>query len=566
MRTTVKAAIFDLDDTLFDCTGCLVEGARRRAAEALVEGGLPMSVEEALALQQELSEVHDPHFLVFDEIARRHQLSDDTVDAAIKAYNSEEVGDIAVFPDVVPTLQILRRQGILCLLLTAGHHRRQEAKITRLGLADQFDETVVNDLDRGALMSECVRYFLRKYNLHPAEVLIVGDRLAAEIRVGNELGMATAQMRHGRFSLATPRDQLEVPDYRIRRIFQVPTILRLADMGKVPDNLRIVAIGGGTGLPIVLEGCKPYCRNLTAIVAVTDSGRSSGKLRDELGMLAPGDVRNCLVALTEPGEMARHLNALFQYRFSNGSLEGMSLGNLIIAAMTGMSGSFEEGIKALSGLLQIRGKVLPATVTNCHVCAELEDGTTVEREVNVRGLNKPPIRRVFLKPQDPQALDEAIEEVLRADIIVLGPGSLYTSIIPNILVPALLEAFLSSRAQKFYVCNIVTQRGQTDGFSASDHYGALVRHLGADSLDCMLVNSGRPDQETVERYGRQGAELVMPCRGGEELRVRTAESDLVEDVDPKRLLWEKQDLLRHDPDKLGDAICRLYGNIELRWE
>ncbi len=563
MPALLKAVIFDLDDTVFDCTGSLVAASRRRAAEALVNAGLPMTVEQAFALQNELAEVHGPHFLVFDEIGQRYELSHEALDAAYKAYNSDEVGSIEPFPDVVPTLQTLRRQGILCFLLTVGYHMRQQIKLEKLGLEGQFDEIMVNDFDRGALMSECLRYFLHKYHLHPAEVLIVGDRPGAEIRVGNELGMVTAQMLRGRFSVAEPRDRFEVPDFRIRHIFQVPTILRLANLGKVPENLRIVAIGGGTGLPIVLQGCKAYSSNLTAVVAVTDSGRSSGKLRTELGMLAPGDVRNCLVALSEPGEKARQLNALFQHRFRNGSLEGMNLGNLIIAAMTDMTESFEKGIKTISSLLNIKGKVLPSTITDCHVCAELEDGRIVEQEVNVRALGKPRIRRVFLKPEDPQALEEAVEEIRQADILVLGPGSLFTSVIPNILVPRIREAVASSRASKFYVCNMMTQAGQTDGFTASEHYNAIAQHLGERIIDCMVVNSARPDAETIQRYKKEGAELVRHDAGLKKLGLRIAEADLIEDAPATQVLWEKQDFLRHHPDKLGDALCRLYANMEL---
>jgi len=564
MRTSFRAVIFDLDDTLFDCTGSLVEASRRRAANALVQAGLPMSAEEALELQQQLAESHGPHFLVFDEIGRRYGLDDDALEAAFHAYNSEEVAaDIAPFPDVLPTLQMLRRQGILCFLLTVGNHRRQQAKVRKLGLEDELDEVLVNDTDRGALISECMRYFVRKYDLHPQEVLVIGDRPSEEIRFGNELGMVTAQMLHGRFSMAKPRDQFEVPQYRINNIFQVPTILRLADMGKVPANLRVVAIGGGTGLPIVLEGCKAYSQNLTAVVAVTDSGRSSGKLRDELGILAPGDIRNCLVALSEPGPTERQINELFQYRFRNGSLEGMSVGNIIIAAMTDMAGNFENGIRAIGSLLNIKGKVLPSTVTDCHVCAELEDGTIVEREVSVRGLGKPPIKRVFLEPEDVEALDETISEIRNADIIVLGPGSLFTSVIPNVLVPAVREAIRRSRATRCYVCNVMTQPGQTEGFSASRHCRALLDHLGEDALDCVVLNSVAPPEDMLRRYREEGAEIVEADAGLDDLGVRVVQTDLIEDVSESRVLWEKQDLLRHDPDKLSDAIFRLYGDMDM---
>jgi len=563
MAPTFKAVVFDLDDTLFDCTGSLVEESRLRAAEVLVEAGLPMSVDEAAAMQKELADSYGPYFMVFDEIGRRYDLGSDALNAAFRAYNSEEVGDIRPFPDVVPTLRLLRRQGILCLLLTVGHHRRQDVKLKKLGLEAEFDGVLVNDTDRGAPLNECLRYFLRKYNLHPSEVLIVGDRPGVEIRAGNELGTATAQILGGRFRLAEPRDQFEVPDYRISHIFQVPAILRLADMGKPPDNLRIVAIGGGTGLPIVLTGLRAYSRKLTAVVAVTDSGRSSGRLREELQMLAPGDARNCLVALSEPGEMQRLLNDLFQYRFKLGSLEGMSVGNLIIAAMSDMEGGFEKGIKAISRLLKIGGKVLPSTITDCHVCAELEDGTIVEREVAVRGLGKPRIKRAFLKPEDPEALDETIEDILAADMIVLGPGSLFTSTIPNILVPRVREAIRTTRARKFFVCNAMTQPGQTDGFTASEHYLALARHLGEDVVDTMLLNCAVPGEEMAQRYREEGAQVVLADPQLGKLDVHVVETDLVEDIDQQRVLWEKKDLLRHHPDKLADSLCRLLAEVEL---
>jgi uncharacterized cofD-like protein len=241
----------------------------------------------------------------------------------------------------------------------------------------------------------------------------------------------------------------------------------------------------------------------------------------------------------------------------------MSVGNLIIAAMTDMAGSFEQGIKIISSLLNIKGKVLPPTLTDCHVCAELEDGTIVEREVNVRALNKPRIGRVFLKPSDPDALDETVEEILSADIVVLGPGSLFTSTLPNILVPRIRRAIADSGAAKYYVCNIMTQPGQTDGFTASDHYRALAQHLGEHVVDCMLLNSTSPPPEILERYRQEGAELVLANEGLKGFPVKVVQADLIEELSAARVLWEKQDLLRHHPDKLADALCRLYGDMEL---
>jgi uncharacterized cofD-like protein len=504
---------------------------------------------------------------VFDEIGRRYNLKQKSLAKAYRAYNSHEVNaNIRPFPDVISTLNTLKDAGIMRLLLTTGHHPRQQTKIKKLGLDDKFDDILINDIDRGAVMSECLRYLLDKHQLTPSEVMIIGDRPGEEIRHGNELGMTTTQILRGRFSRAKPRDQFEVPDYRISNIFQVPTILSLAGMGKTPEKLRIVALGGGTGLPIVLEGCKTYSENLTAVVAVTDSGRSSGKLRDELGMLAPGDARNCLVALSESGEKERQLNELFQYRFHNGSLDGMSVGNLIIAAMTDMEGSFEKGIKAVSNLLNIKGRVLPSTITDAHVCAELEDGTVVESEVNVRALDKPPIKRAFLKPEKPVALEETLNQIRNADIIVLGPGSLYTSIIANILVPDVRDALLKTKAHLFYVCNIMTQPGQTDGYAASDHLQALQQHLGERKIDCMFLNNAKPDPEIIQRYREEGAELITADESLKKGDIKYVETDLCEDIDGPRILWEKQDLLRHQPDKLGDAICRTYAELEMSRE
>ncbi len=563
MAGSIKAVVFDLDDTLYDCSGTLLEASRQRAAQALVDAGLPMTVDQALELQAQLAEQYGPHFLVFDEIARRYDLSQEAVDRAFRAYNRDEVEAIEPFPDVLPTLAYLREEGILCFLLTSGIHRRQSSKIERLGLEDAFDEVVINDVDRGGLMSECMRYLMDKHHLRPEETMIVGDRPQEEIRVGNDLGMLTVQMMHGRFSEFEPRDEGERPQVHIARIFQVPTLVSLINMGKPPRVLRIVAIGGGTGLPIVLEGCKSYCDEPAGVVTVTDSGRSSGRLREELGVLPPGDARNCLVALSETGERERLLNELFQYRFSQGSFEGMSLGNLVIAAMTNLRRNFMEGIGVLSKLLNIRGRVLPPTTEDCHICAELEDGTHRTGEVHVRELNKPRIKRLYLKPEAPAACEQTVREILNADLVLIGPGSLFTSVVANLLVPGIRQALAETRAVKIYVANIVTQPGQTDGFGAADHLRAILQVTGDAVVDYALFNSQFPSEDILERYRREGAAPVVPGPDLDEGAVQVLTANLVEDLDKKRVLWEKQDLLRHHPDKLADAVCRIYAGLPL---
>ncbi|MEF8788186.1 MAG: uridine diphosphate-N-acetylglucosamine-binding protein YvcK [Planctomycetota bacterium] len=564
MTDNYEAIIFDLDDTLFDCSGMLVQAARRRAARALVECGLPMEVDEAIELQEDLAKHHGPCFLVFDEIGRRYDLGKEALDAAYQAYNADEVMDIEPFPDAISTLRELREQGRRCLLLTSGNYHRQQAKIQKLGIGDEFDDILVNDQDRGATLDDCMEYMLERNGLDPNRCAVVGDRPDQEIRIGNRLGLTTIRMMQGRFRSAEPRVSLEKADYRVNHLFQVPTVLRLSEMGKTPESLRVVALGGGTGLPVVLEGCKAYSRKLSAIVAVTDNGRSSGRLRDELGMLAPGDARNCLVALSEPGPREHKLNELFQYRFNDGSFDGMSLGNLVIAAAAEMQGSFERGIRTVSELLNIQGKVLPATVTDCHVGARLEDGSRVRGEVDVRSLDSPPIEEVFLDPEDCEALPEVVHEIRSADVIVLGPGSLYTSVIPNLLVPDIREALADSDATVCYVCNVVTQPGQTDGYNAADHYRAIREHLGEGIVDCMLLNRTRPEEDIMERYRQDGAEFIEPGPGAEELSVDLHYTDLIEDLDAPRILWEKQDLLRHHPDKLADSVCREVAGMETR--
>lgn len=559
----IRAVIFDLDDTLYDCTGSLIEASRRRAAKAMVEAGLPCTEEEIYQLQKELAEKYGPYHLVFNEIVNKYQADHELVNIAYKAYNSSEVSEIKLFPDVIPTLIELKDKGYKIFLLTVGIHERQEKKIQILKLKSYFDEIVINDQEVGLLMEDCIRNLLERYAISPRETIMVGDKARDELRIAKSLGMMTIQMLHGRFKNEPSINECDKPDYKIKRIFQIPTILQLNNMGKIPERLKIVAIGGGTGLPIMLEGSKTYSKHLTAVVTVTDSGRSSGVLREEFGILPPGDARNCLVALSETEEQERELYQLFQYRFNRGSLDGMSLGNLLMTALTDITGSFEQAIKKASKILHIRGKVLPSTLANTHICAELEDGTYVEEEFKVRAVGKAAIKNVFLKDSNVEPHPEAVEEILRADIIIIGPGSLYTSLITNLLVPGIRNAIRNSKATKIYICNIVTQPGQTDHHKVSDHINSITKYLGEGILDYVIVNNNIPRKDILERYQKEGAELVLMDEGVYNLNVNIKKADLVEDLNQKRILWEKQDLIRHDPDKLADSICRVYANLPL---
>ena len=559
----IKAVIFDLDDTLYDCSGSLIDASRSRAAKALVEAGLPCTEDEVYQLQKELTEKYGPYYHVFNEIVNKYNADSKLVTIAYKAYNSSEVSEIKPFPYVIPTLKELKEKGYKLFLLTVGVHERQEKKINILGLKPYFDEMVISDQEIGLPMEDCMRDLIERHAINFREAVMVGDRVREELRIAKSLGMTTIQMLHGRFKNEPAVNECDKPDYKIKRIFQIATILQLQNMGKTPDRLKILAIGGGTGLPIMLEGSKTYSKNLTAVVTVTDSGRSSGVLREEFGILPPGDARNCLVALSETEEQERELYQLFQYRFNRGSLEGMSLGNLLMAALTDITGSFEQAIKKVSKILHIRGKVLPSTLANTHICAELEDNTYVEEEFNVRALGKPPIKNVFLKSNDVPPFSEAVEEIQKADIIVIGPGSLYTSLITNLLVVGIRNAIRNSKATKIYVCNIVTQPGQTDHYKVSDHIKAVTKYLGEGVLDYVIVNNNIPCNDIIDRYQKEGAEVVLTDEGVYNLNVNVKKSDLVEDLNQKRVLWEKQDLLRHDPDKLADSICRVYANLPL---
>ena len=559
----IKAIIFDLDDTLYDCTGMLAEASRRRAAKTLVDLGIPCSEEEIYNILNEEFAKHGSSFYVFNEIAKKYGKSHDTVQKALKAYNSSEVTNIKPFPDVISTLKQLRRSGHKLFLVTLGVHQRQEKKIKLLGLSDMFDEIIISDQEVGLLLEECYEMLLTMHNLRAHEVAVVGDRTREELRIGNTMGMTTIRMLHGRFKLSPMNARLQNVDYKIKRIFQIPTIISLINKGMTPDVVKIVAIGGGTGLPIALDGIKSYSNNITGIVAVTDSGRSSGVLREQFGILPPGDARNCLVALSKSEEQEQDLNNLFQYRFDKGSLDGMSLGNLLMTALIDITGSFDQAIKKASRILSIKGKVLPSTLTSTHICAELEDGTYVEEEYNVRAVGKAPIKTVYLKDKDVKVLPEAVNDIKNAEIIIIGPGSLYTSVITNLLVHDIKTAIKESTAVKIYICNIVSQPGQSDNYSVSDHIRAIEKYVGEGVIDYVIVNNNTPGKEILKKYEEKGAGVIIMDDDSYNLKPIIKKTDLVEDLPDHRILWEKEDMLRHDPEKLADAVYRIFAGIPL---
>ncbi len=312
---------------------------------------------------------------------------------------------------------------------------------------------------------------------------------------------------------------------------------------------RIVVLGGGTGLSTLLRGLKRFSTNLTAIVTVFDDGGSSGRLRREQGILPPGDIRNCLVALAEAEPL---LTRLFEHRFKGGELDGHSFGNLFIASMSQVVGDLEAAVKECSKVLAIRGRVLPTTLHDVTLCAEFTDGTTIEGESAITRAGKT-IRRVYLKPAHVPPLQDVVEAIRDADLIVLGPGSLYTSVIPNLLVEGVVDAIRQSPALKVYVCNVMTQHGETRGFRASDHVRVLLEQGGPGIFDYVLVNTRRPqNQALLARYSSEGAEpVVADVDAIREMGLRVVAEDLI----------SEEELVRHDPRKLATALLQLLATV-----
>jgi uncharacterized cofD-like protein len=309
---------------------------------------------------------------------------------------------------------------------------------------------------------------------------------------------------------------------------------------------KIVAIGGGHGLSNSLLGLKEYTANLTAIVTVADSGGSSGRLREEFNIVAPGDIRNCLVALADAPAL---MGELFQFRFSKESqLQGHNFGNLFLTAMVQLThGDFEKAVKECSKVLAIRGKVIPSTVSNVHLVAEYVDGSRTEGEAKIPKA-KAKIKHLYLTPADSRPTEEALEAIAGADVIVLGPGSLYTSVLPNLIIQGMPEAIAQSSAFKIYICNVMTQSGETDGYRASDHVQAIVAHANKDVLNACIVNNAVVPLEALERYKMEDSYPVeADIERIHEIGYRVMASDLLSITD----------YVRHDSLKLTKALIKL---------
>jgi uncharacterized cofD-like protein len=317
---------------------------------------------------------------------------------------------------------------------------------------------------------------------------------------------------------------------------------QLAEYRRRERGPRVVAIGGGHGLATLLRGLKEHTHNLTAVVSVADDGGSSGELRRSLGILPPGDIRNCLAALSKDEDL---LTQLFQYRFSGTpGLDGHSFGNLFITALSEITGSFEEAVAESGRVLSVYGRVLPATLHDVQLVADVQI-PHLTMEVRIAGESRIPefagrVRRVWLQPDNPPAFPPVIQAILAADVLVIGPGSLYTSIVPNLLVPDLRSAVRASRALKIFVCNIVTQPGETHNYTCRDHVEALEEYIGKDVIDVTICNNVYTDDIPSEQWVRVDNELLANSR--------FYCADLADRSHP----W------RHDPNKLAQIIMDLY--------
>jgi len=301
---------------------------------------------------------------------------------------------------------------------------------------------------------------------------------------------------------------------------------------------RIVAIGGGTGLSVLLRGLKQHTRRITAVIGVADDGGSSGRLRREMGIIPPGDFRNCIVALSDEDSL---LKELFQYRFPEGSeLQGHSFGNLFIAAMTDVTNSFEDALTESSRILSVTGRVVPATIENINLSVELADGQFIKGESNVKESSSE-IKELFMDPPDAEASPTAIKAISNADLIVIGPGSLYTSILPVLMVRGIVDAIAESKGLKYYICNVATEIGETQHFNVVRHIEVLERYLGSEILDMIIAN------DNITDIGEQfRGEAVDPSTGSTKHIIATSD------------LLDEEHKVRHDSGKLAKFIMENY--------
>lgn len=327
-------------------------------------------------------------------------------------------------------------------------------------------------------------------------------------------------------------------------------------MNKIP---KIVTIGGGTGNYVSLMGLKKYDVELSAIVNMFDDGGSTGVLRDELGVLPPGDVRQCLVALSKSSKTLREL---FNYRFEEGGLKGHTFGNIFLSALEKQSGSMKEAISEVGNVLRIEGKVVPVTFTkNAKLCVDLTDGKTIVGETHIDEVKKKevraPIKKIYIKPKA-KLNEDVLTEIKKADFVLIGPGDLYTSVLPNIMVDGVAAAIKKSRAKKIFVINLMTKRGHTSGFGAKKHVSEMEKYLGENVLDYVLVNIEKPSKQVLSWYSEY-EEVPVKDDLNSKYKFKVVKTKLLNDIVSKqnRVDARRRSIVRHDSSKLAKVIMRI---------
>ena len=328
------------------------------------------------------------------------------------------------------------------------------------------------------------------------------------------------------------------------------------------SGFKVVSIGGGLGAVQVMQGMKRHTDHLTGIIAVTDTGRSTGIVREFAQIPAPGDIRNALATLALDDNSL--LTRVMQHRIvapEDPKLDGMAFGNLFIAALTQMSDSFVVAIDQISAFLDVQANIYPVTEENTHICAELMDGAIVEQEFNVRQLDKAAIKRIFVQNPDATAYAPCLAALQDADLITIGPGSLFTTVIACLAFKEISQAIRDSSALKVYVCNTTTQPGQTDGYSLSDHVQQVVSYLGLGILDYVVVNSTTPSAELMDLYAREKVNVLLPTPHEihkiKTMNVKPVLADVADTQSGKRALWQKQDTIRHNPELIAKTLMDL---------
>ena len=391
--------------------------------------------------------------------------------------------------------------------------------------------------------------FMMISDMRPVFIVIEWIRHMANIVPTNIIGAMIMLMGFGLFFLGWQRSNVSV--FKVTNVKSssnddiLETLYRKRKLNRGP---KIVAIGGGTGLSMLLKGIKKITNNVTAVVTVGDDGGSSGRLREEIGVLPPGDIRNCIAALADDEDL---ITKLFQYRFKKGEgLEGHSFGNLFLTALCAITGDMYRAIKESSNVLSIRGRVLPSTLDDMKLVAEMEDGRIVKGESNIPESGGK-IKRLYSDPEDCKALIDVIRAIKDADLIILGPGSLYTSVIPNLLIKEISQSISESPAKKIYVCNIMTQPGETDGYTVFNHINAILNHAGHQNIiDAVLVNDKMPENIS-RKYEEAGS---FPVKLDDEPSRKRA----IQVVSRKLIEENKEGLIRHSSNRVARAIYYWY--------